>query len=325
MVPGDTAEAASGGRPLRIAFVAQREYFASSTLEDPAGGLEPRFFDFRFDAPVEPLVAALSAWSPDVVFVFRPEMVPPGAFADLGAVTVGYLTEPLHVPGHPPHPDLDTRFEVLQRADPGNFDRICVYNPCFVATAERAVPIWRSFPIPISDRYYRPAGDPRPGGPRLLFSGRSTPHREAFLGPLKRDFDLVHLAHGVGDEQYRAFVDGSDVGLNIHNEPYPNYEYRVSEYLAAGLLVVTEPLSPYHGLRPGAELLVVRAPWEAWELVDAMRRAPEAFRPVRQAGRRAAERFRASRVYPRFVADLLADVRARGGRRGLPAGAVRAA
>jgi hypothetical protein len=309
----------TGSGPLRVAFVGQSEYFASSALEQPAGGVEPRFFDFRFDAPAEPLLTALRDWAPDVVFMFRPEMLPAGAFADLDAVTIGYFTEPLHVPGHPPHPDLDTRFEVLQRADPASFDRFCIYNPAFVATAERAVPIWRAFPIPISDRYYAPVPPVHQGDPRLLFVGRSTDHRETFLGPLKRDFPLVHLAHGVTDEHYRTFVAQSDIGLNIHNEPYPNYEYRVSEFLAAGLLVMTEPLTPGHGLRAGAEVLEVRAPWEAWELVRAMRRAPEAFRPVRLGGRRAAERFRASVVYPRFLADLLADVGARGGRRGQPA------
>lgn len=305
----------NGSGPLRVAFVGQREYFSSGTMEDPAAGLEPRFFDWRFDAPVEPLLLSLRDWAPHVVFMFRPEMMPAGAFADLDAVTVGYFTEPLHVPGEPRHPDTERRFEDLQRIEPANFDRLCIYNPSFVATAERAVPIWRAFPIPISDRYYAPVAEPAADGPRLLFVGRSTPHRERFLGPLKRDFEFVHLAHGVNDEQYRAFVAQSDVGLNVHNEPYPNYEYRVSEFLAAGLLVITEPLSPFHGLRPGSDLLEVRNPWEAWELVRAMRRAPEAFRPVRLAGRRAAERFRASRVYPRFFADLLADVQACGGRR----------
>ena len=302
-------------RPLRVAFAGQYEYFGSSALEDAADGLEPRWFDFRFDARAEPFVAALRDWRPDVVFVFRPEMVPAGALADLDAVTLGYFTEPLHVPGEPSHPDLDTRFDVLRRADPANFDRFCIYNPAFVATAQRAVPIWRAFPIPISDRYYAPVPPARTGDPRLLFVGRSTAHRETFLGPLKRDFPLVHLAHGVTDEHYRTFVAESDIGLNVHNEPYPNYEYRVSEFLAAGLLVMTEPLTPDHGLRPGGEVLEVRRPWEAWELVRAMQRAPEAFRPVRLAGRRAAERFRASRVYPRLLADLLADVERRGGRR----------
>lgn len=304
----------TASQSLRVAFVAQREYFASSTLEDPAGGLEPRFFDFRFDAPVEPLLTALRDWAPHVVFMFRPEMLPAGAFAELDAVTLGFFTEPLHVPGQPPHPDLDTRFGVLERTDPTGFDRLCIYNPSFVATAERAVPIWRAFPIPISDRYFAPVRPTGRADPQLLFVGRSTAHREAFLGPLKRDFPLVHLAHGVTEDDYRSFVARTDVGLNIHNEPYPNYEYRVSEFLAAGLLVVTEPVSPYHGLRPGSEVLEVREPWEAWELVRAMQRAPQAFAPVRLAGRRAAERFRASRVFPRLIADLLDDVRVRGGR-----------
>ena len=298
--------------PVRLAFVAQREYFESSTLEDAVEGLEPAFFDFRFDAPVEPLVAALRAFAPDVVFVFRPEMLPHGALAGVDAVKVGYFTEPLHVPGGPEHPDLDTRFEVLTRMDPADFDRVCIYNPSFVATAERHVPIWRAFPIPISDRYFAPVPPVRPRRPKLLFGGRGTDHRESVLGPVKRDFDLIHLAHGVTDEQFRAFEADCDIGLNIHNEPYPNYEYRVSEYLAAGLLVVTEPLSPYHGLRPGSELLVVHTPWGLWELVREIERTPEAFRPVRLAGRRAAERFRASVVYPRLVRDVLADVSANG-------------
>ena len=43
----------------------------------------------------------------------------------------------------------------------------------------------------------------------------------------KHDFDVVHLAHGVTDEQLLAFLRESDVGVNLHNEPYPTFENRV--------------------------------------------------------------------------------------------------
>jgi hypothetical protein len=298
----------------RLAFVGQREYFEYCSLEEPAGGVVPAFFDFRPDAPLDPLRAALEAFAPDVVLVFRPEIAPAGAFDGLGAVTIGYLTEPLPRAGGVSHPDLDARLESLRRADPGNFDRICSFDPLIAATAERIFPVWRSFPIPVTDRVFAPVRTAH-GPPRLLFTGRSTDHREAFLGPVKHDFAVVHLAHGVTQEQLQPFMADVDIGLNLHNEPYPTFENRVCVYLAAGLLVITEPLSPYHGLRPGVNLVVADAPWKLWEIVRQIARTPDAFATVRRRGRQAAERFRASRVYPALVQDVLTDIAAFGARR----------
>jgi hypothetical protein len=150
--------------------------------------------------------------------------------------------------------------------------------------------------------------------------GRSTLHREAFLGPLKHDFDVLHLAHGVTGDRLGPFMAAADIAVNLHNEPYPTFENRVQTSLAAGLLVVTEPLSPLHGLRPGVHVLEARTPGEAWELVRHAARTPDAFLAVRHAGRAAAERFRASRVYPRLAREALADVALWG-----PGRAVRAA
>ena len=291
----------------RLAFVGQREYFAYCSLEHPAGGVEPAFFDFRPDAPVAPLLTALEAFAPDVVLVFRPEIVPAGAFAGLDAVTVGYLPEPLPRPGGNGHPDLDIRMGNLRRTDPHNFDRIASFDPLVVPTVEEVVPVWRSFPIPVSDRFFA-APRPATGPPRLLFTGRSTGHREAFLGPVKKDFDCIHLAHGVTDDRLIEFMGEVDIGINLHNEPYPTFENRVSVYLAAGLLVLTEPLSPRHGLIPGVDLVEADEPWKLWDVVRQVARAPDAFAGVRANGHRKAQRFRASRVYPALVRDVLADV-----------------
>jgi hypothetical protein len=178
-------------------------------------------------------------------------------------------------------------------------------------TVDAHMRVWRSFPIPVSDTYFAPVNEPNPQ-PNVLFTGRSTEHRERFLGPVKKDFTCVHLAHGVTDEQLLPFLAQSDIGVNLHNEPYPTFENRVPAYLAAGLLVVTEPLSPHHGLQPGRDLIEVREPYRLYELVAEAARTPHAFDTIRRNGRRAAERWRASRVYPRFVRDLIRDVRAFG-------------
>jgi hypothetical protein len=298
---------------VKLAFVGQREYFNYTSLQAPAEGVEPSFVHFYPEAPVEPLLRELDRLRPDVVFVWRPELIPPGAFADVAAITVGYLTEPLPRVGGTgsPHPDLVTRWETAQRTDPSNFDRIVSVDPLVAPTVDAHMRVWRSFPIPVSDTYFAPVNPPNPS-PRLLFTGRSTDHRERFLGPVKKDFATVHLAHGVTDEQLLPFLREADIGVNLHNEPYPTFENRVPAYLAAGLLVVSERLSPHHGLLPGRDLLEVTDPYDLYALVEQASRAPHAFDTIRRSGRRAAERWRASRVYPRFARDLIRDVRAFG-------------
>jgi hypothetical protein len=301
---------------VRLAFVGQREYFGYTSLQAPAGGVEPSFVHFYPEAPVEPLLAELERLEPDVVFVWRPELIPPEAFAQLEAITLGYLTEPLPRPGTVPHRDLAMRFEHLERTDPSNFDRIVSFDPLVAPTVDAHMRVWRSFPIPVGDAYYTEVRAPH-DRPRVLFTGRSTAHRERFLGPVKKDFPTVHLAHGVTDEQLLPFLGDADIGVNLHNEPYPTFENRVPAYLAAGLLVITEPLSPHHGLQPGRDLLEVTEPYRLYELVEHLAKTPHAFDTIRRNGRRAAERWRASRVYPRFTKDLIHDIRAFG--RGRPA------
>ena len=294
--------------PLRLAFVGQQVYFGYTSLQREADGVEPAFIDHRSGADPEPMLAALRAAQPDVVFEWRPEIIPAGAFDDIDAVTVGYLTEPLPRPGSArPHRDLQERLWFLRQADGRNFDRIVSFDPLIVPTVDPILKVWRSFPIPVGDHYYGPVQAPHPT-PRILFTGRSTEHRESFLVPVKHDFDVVHLAHGVTDERLVEFLREVDVGLNLHNEPYPTFENRIQAYLAAGLLVITEPVSPHHGLIPGTDYVEVNGPWHLYRVIEQLARHPDAFRAIRLSGRRNAERFRASYVYPRFVRDVLHDV-----------------
>jgi hypothetical protein len=292
---------------MRLAFLGQGTYFHYCALEQPAGGVEPAFFDYRFGVDPGPVAGALRAFDPDVVLAFRPEIVPAGMFDGLRAVTAGLLTEPLPRPGSPSHPDLDRRLEDLRRIDAASFDRIISFDPLIVPTVEELVPVWRTMPIPVADRYFAPVGPPR-AKRRVLFTGRSTEHRESILAPAKHEFEVAHLAHGVTDERLIEFLRDADAGVNLHNEDYPTFENRVCVYLAAGLLLASEPLSPEHGLVPGSDFMEVRDAGELFSALAAFHEDAEAFRPMRRRGRRKAERFRASFVYPRLVRDLLRDV-----------------
>ncbi len=302
-----------GGRgpASRVAFVGQGVYFEQCSLSGPAGGLEPTFVEFRAGAAPEPLLSHLHDLDPDVVLVFRPEIIPAGLFASLRALTIGYLTEPLPRDEASAHPDLRDRLRWLREVDPGNFDRIISFDPMIADTASSVLPVWRSLPIPVADELFmgvRERADP----PRLLFVGRSTEHREQLLAPVKARHPIVHIGHGLFGDRLERFLQGTDVQLNLHNNPYPTFENRVCIALAAGHLLISEPLSPNHDLRAGRDLLQVEDGDAVAGLVDDLACDRDAYLDVQRAGREQAERFRASTVYPRLIQDAVMDVATHG-------------
>ena len=304
------------GDPLRLAFVGQRTFFEVCALHERSPRAITTFVDFREGDDAEAMRAALDAFAPHAVVVFRPEIVPAGALDGLRAPVVGFLTEPIPRTGKgkKAHPDLRRRRADLRKADPGNFDRIVAFDPLIVPTADEFLPVWRALPIPVADRMYAPVRPPA-GPARLGFVGRSTEHRERFLSHPKHELDVVHVAFGLHGSELDAFMAGLDVAINLHNEPYPSFENRVCLHLAAGHLVISETLSPTHGLEPGIDYVEFSQPDELLSALRTARRHPEAYHRVRVRGRRKAESFRAGVVWPRLVADCFEDVAAFGSAR----------
>jgi hypothetical protein len=228
-------------------------------------------------------------------------------FDSLRAVTIGYLTEPLPRDDSSQHSDLHQRMWWLKHVDPGNFDRIVSFDPLIAETAGGVLPVWRSLPIPVDDSLFMGVSE-REQPARLLFVGRSTEHRETLLAPIKRKYAIAHVGHGLFGEQLKRFLRRADVQLNLHNNPYPTFENRVCIALAAGHLVISEPLSPRHGLRPGHDHLEADGADAFRSVIDEVMCDSTAFRDVQHAGREQAERFRASRVYPPLIREALTDV-----------------
>ena len=300
---------------MRIAFVGQSTYFQACSLEEDAGrevGIEPQFFEFRQGADGGGLLAGLEAFEPDVVIAFRPEILPAGLLHDLPGAVIGFLTEPLPRTrgGGPQHEDLERRLWELGQVDPLNVDRVVAFDPHIAKTANGVLAVWRSLPLPVADRFYR-AVPPPPSDPKVLFVGRSTPHRERMLADAKARHELLHLAFGVDAAHLEDLLAEHDVAVNVHNHPYPTFENRVCLHLAAGNLVISEALSPGHGLEPGIDYLEISSGYGLAETITMLGRFPGIWHDVRVRGRRKAELFRASRVYPRLVGDLLLDLRTR--------------
>ena len=158
--------------PLRLAFVGQRTFFEACALADERSA----FFEFRKGGDADRLLAELAVFRPHVVIVFRPEIIPAGCFADLRAARLGWLTEPIPRGTTSAHEDQQRRLWELRQVDASNFDRVVSFDPLIAETASGVLDVWRSLPLPVADRFYRPVR-PVSGRPRALFVGRSTPHR----------------------------------------------------------------------------------------------------------------------------------------------------
>jgi len=277
-----------------------------------AGGVEPTFIDYRGGDELDPVLEALRRVAPHVVVVFRPEMLPAGAMAGVCAPVLGFITEPLPRKNLEDHPDLNYNLAELRKIDAGNVDRVVCFDAVGWRHAAPLMPLWRSMPLPVDDRLYR---RPRPSAhpPRIIFIGYSTMHREQSLLALKHEFDLRHYAHALIGEDLRRVLDDADVGLNVHGARWINsFENRVLLHLAAGHLVISEPLVPRYGLEPGADYVQVVDRPELDLRVHQVMQQPDAYDRVRIRGHHTSRQYAASKVWPRVVRDLFDDLAAFG-------------
>lgn len=294
------------GRPARVAFVGHRGFHEPHALTRPAGGLEPAFVDYRDRTDAGRLEAQLAELAPHAVIVFRPESIPPGLFRELPAAVLGIACDPLPRPGERRTPGAEWAAAALAEADPANFDRVALVDGPGWESAPPGLPLWRAMPLPVDDRFFRPLRPARPAV-RAIAIGASTPYLESRLLALKHEFDIGHYAHGlIGDELERA-LGRADAGIAVNGEPVSDGAFGPSVllHLAAGHLLLAEPVRPTYGLEPEIDFLRVRSAEELSLRLHQLIRDPGTFGRVRVRGRAKAEQFRASIVWPRLVQALL--------------------
>jgi hypothetical protein len=268
------------GSPVRVVFAGAESAFATHAQHSAAGGIEPRFVDVREGAEPQAVRAAIAAGRPHVVIALGPAAI--AALAGLDAATLAIVG-----PGAALPPGVD---RALRTPGP-----------------DGAAGAWRSRPLPIDDRLFAEVRrSARP--PRALFVGRSTEYREAILTPAKHDHDVLHYTHGLAGEALAGVLAAADAGIALTPENRPGFPAQAPLHLAAGHLLLSQRLQPSYGLEPGIDLLEFDSVDRLQTLLIQLRRRPDAYERVRIRGRLKAEEHRASRVWPRIVRDLLADV-----------------
>jgi hypothetical protein len=285
------------GRLLRVAFLGPKVWLDVCTPPSAGAGLEPKRFSLSRAHGVAETLAAIDAFRPDVCVVFDPPSVATESLGSLPGVALGILVD--GVPSEPNGPALD------------HFDRLLTFAPTLTGVQVGAGEIWRAIPPTVSDVLFegvRPLHD----SPRAMSVGRSTPHREAMLMPAKHYHDLLQVIHGVSGTELGELLAEYDVGVYVADAPGGGFGQHVGLHLAAGHLLLAEPLTPTHGLEQDIDYLQFDSPEGLVWMLDRLARFPEMYQRVRVRGRLKAEQYRASRVFARVLHDLLADVSAFG-------------
>jgi hypothetical protein len=136
-----------------------------------------------------------------------------------------------------------------------------------------------SYPLPVSFKIFKPLLTDIKYD--VCFIGRSTDHRETFLGPLKAYFNTIHIAHGVFDEDANHIMNQSRIVLNLHNEPYKNFETRVIQAKLINAILISEPLS-LDLVNSESEFIEINTPAALFDQVKTILNATEKYEKVRQ-------------------------------------------
>jgi hypothetical protein len=263
---------------LRLAFLGPAPTTAAHAQWVATPEAIPTFIDAR--AEPDRLRSALLRAGPDVVVVLEPDDRAARLLAGFQAATLA----------------------VGATMYPRAFDRM-------LALPGGADGAWRTRPLPIDDRLFaavRSAQRP----PRALYVGRSTEHRERMLIASKHAHDLRHYAYGLTADALVRELATADVGIALHADEAPGFPPQALLHLAAGHLLIAEPLSPPCGLEPGLDHLEIASGAQLVELLRSLRDWPEGLQELRERGRAKAEEHRASRVWPALAHELLQEVAA---------------
>lgn len=259
-------------------------------------GLTPGCFQVTIAGEGERTLAAVDAFHPHITVIFDPVSVPV-ALGDLPGRSLGVL-----VAGKPQE-DGAVRMDAL--------DRLVSFDPALTGTPIGGREVWRAVPPPVSDALFQPVR-PLHDTPCVMSLGRSSVRREEMLMGAKHHHDLLQVIHGVSGTTLAELLGAYDVGVYVASSSGDGFGQQVGLHLAAGQLLLSEPLMPAHGLEADIDYLQVNSPQALMWVLDRLARFPEMYQRIRVRGRLKAEQYRASRMFARLAHDLLADISAFG-------------
>ncbi len=247
-------------RRLRVAFVGQRLYFAFM-YGDLGSDYNVEHFELKFGAAPD-YYAALVDFDPHVAFFFRPEHYPDELLSRLRGVKVALSSEPLpkYVVGKfVTSRDMEQRFDSVKAAWKKPYDRYFHYDRTSLRfLGEQGLKLDGEFAFPVDLAAYHPTGGAKKWD--WGFIGRDTPWRDAFLSAAKRDYNGLHVAHGIYDADFVEMMGACRIGVNLHVDREVSLEPRMQMMAAMKMMILSEPLSHHGFFVPGFHYVPVAGP-----------------------------------------------------------------
>lgn len=277
---------------IKYLFIGQKIYFRKTSTVLKNEKKESKFLDYTYDQPWKDKWKILDEYNPDVVIIYRPEVMDPEFLKKIKAkaISVAYFTEPL------PFSGFEAEFDLLRRFDPfKNYDfNLCdfniVYNEITCARIEQLSEILFSHPLPVDDEIFTNSL-PTLDKIRGIFYGRVTEARNKFLMPLKHNYDWTVIDHGFIEE---TFFRNFNVGLNLHSDSYLNFENRIMYHMAQSLLVLSEPILPGAGLKKDIHYLEFKSTQDLNSVLFNLNENIELSADIIKAGHSKASEFKTS-------------------------------
>jgi hypothetical protein len=163
-------------------------------------------------------------------------------------------------------------------------------------------PLWRRAPWPAADRLFELE---LPRTPLVAVAVEDERRRAGLVERLDGGADTVACERLTAEALRQASV------VIMAADPPSLFPARAFAVLAARRVLVIDRMPAAFGLLPGRDHVQVGGDDDASQAALSVVRHPESFHWMRTLGALAAERQRASRVYPRLAADLALEGRAR--------------
>lgn len=292
---------------MKISFIGQPEYFRFCYEQDLSRDNDVREFPFHFSMSSEELHDLVS-FDADVNFFFRGEFAPHATLSQLNGKKIAISSEPF-----PRSIDskLEFTFDSLSRYIDFRkrirylpFDYVFHYDEASLDFLRNdGLFVSGAFPFPVATETYtklegRCEWD-------VFFIGRSSNHREKFFGPLKHNFNFLHICHGIFGPALIEYFSKAKICLNVHAENEISWEPRIQMMLAAGAFVISEPITPNSFLRPGVDYIVANSPSDMFEKVEYYLNHESERHTIANSGRtRVREFLNAKDNFARLIHDI---------------------
>lgn len=276
---------------LKIAFIYQKEYFEYHFDEHVCTD-KFHFRQFYITSQVmweidETYEEAIN-FKADINIIIRGECVPTHIAKKFSGIKVAISTEPFpKIINNQFNYTLDSinRLKYFLNVFDKNFDYIFHYDQASESFLRgQGIELSGYFPLPIADQTYKPFQTEEKKWD-ICFIGRSTPHREELLRPIKHTFKVLHITHGLCGRELLDYINLSKINLNLHAEAEISWEPRLQLLLACETVAISEVISPNDYLIAGKHYLEIQRKEELLPLCETILKNYEKFDNIKKMGR----------------------------------------